>query len=199
MAPKQQKKKTRRPRRLSPESRQAIAEAILSGTKTPRGVAREFRISRDAIRRILKRAETGQFEDAPRTGRPKKLSQEDEQRLRELAEADPERSIRKLRDSLAAEGGPEVSKGTVGRVLHQAGYLPLPPEQIQLKPGLSRTFEKLSGTLNRFEDTKQFADSVRKLLSDMVPGLSETEKTATDQLKQILQETAEKYGADGGR
>ena len=85
------------------------------------------------IQRIIKRIKSGEgIQRRRQSGRPRKYTSNDRNRLSNLANSHPKYSSARLGEMAKSRGSPPVSARTVRRYLKESGYLKLLPEPIPM-------------------------------------------------------------------
>jgi transposase len=119
------------PRPLSIDLRKRIVDAYDENTTSLRQVASQFGVGEATVYRFVQLyRKTGSCEARPHGGgMPRRLDQEQQERLREMALARPEATIAELTAELAARLDVRVSPSTVSRTLYRLGLSPADPLQ----------------------------------------------------------------------
>ncbi len=101
--------------------RQKILDTYLEGGISQRQLAARFRVTLSFIEKLLKQyRETGEIGPKVRTRQtPTKLTDEQLDMLRQLAESNPEATLAQLRQALYERTGISVGISTVGRMLQR--------------------------------------------------------------------------------
>src|SRR3954470_24125180 len=124
----------------SMDLRRRVAEACERGELTRTQIAERFSVSMTFLRRLMSRKqETGSVAPKPHAGGfPSAFDAPARQVLRDLVKAQPDATLKELRQRLAERGGPEV---TVARVCQVLGALRLPRKRSRRRPasGTART------------------------------------------------------------
>ena len=109
--------------RLPADKRAKVVQVWCSGVQNMRAVARQCKVSPDFVRRWVHRfLETGAAQDAPRSGRPRKLaSQQLQARLKHLTRQPECDTAGKIAKAFAVDEV-DVHATTVARVLKRIGY-----------------------------------------------------------------------------
>ncbi|MGB5972178.1 MAG: IS630 family transposase, partial [Nodosilinea sp.] len=98
--------------------RQKIIETYENEPISQRQIANRFRVAPSVVTRLLKQyRETGQLAPKPRPGRPRALSPEQEQVVKDLVSATPDINLGELCQALNEQSGVSVSESTMCRVM----------------------------------------------------------------------------------
>ena len=112
-----------RKKSLSPTKRAKIVTLFNDAKLSKKAIARRENIDPKTVHRCLVKFEsTGSYRDAPRSGRPAKLTIRDKRKLIRILEIDRRRSSAQLRDDLAIGGGTSVNSSTIRRFLLRMGF-----------------------------------------------------------------------------
>lgn len=98
--------------------RQKIIETYENEPISQRQIAERFRVAQSVVTRLLKQyRETGQLAPKPRPGRPRTLSPEQLQAVKDLVSANPDITLGELCQALDEQSGVSVSESTMCRVM----------------------------------------------------------------------------------
>ena len=111
---------------ISPTKTARIVSLFNDSKMAKKEIARLLEVSPSTVRYTIKKYEdsrgsSASFQDAPRTGRPSKLTDQSVRRLVRLVEEDRRKPARIQRDELSVDGGPRVHVSTIKRALKNAG------------------------------------------------------------------------------